>query len=276
MIHTFKLSIITGGSSGIGLATARILAREGSDIILVARSEPRLKAALLILEEERQKLDQSFRFCPIDVSDPEGVRNRLIPLLEEGKPIDLLVNCAGTVVTDYFENIGLERFDRVMAVNLRGPWIMTKALLPRILAPGGRIVNVASMAGILGLFGYTAYGSSKWALVGFSDALRAELAGKGISVSVLCPPDTDTPQLAEENLTKPAETRAVSGNTKVMSPNRVARSLLSGAKRRKFIILPGMWNNVIYFLYRLAPGLVRRIMDSDAAKARKSNGKFAS
>jgi 3-dehydrosphinganine reductase len=268
MIHPFRLSIISGGSSGIGLATAKILAREGSDIILVARSESRLKEALRALEEERIRQDQSFRICPIDVSDPDGVRDCLLPLLDEGKPIDLLINCAGTVATDYFENIELEKFDRVMAVNVRGPWIMTKALLPRMLAPGGRIVNVSSLAGLLGIFGYTAYGASKWALVGFSDALRAELAGRGVAVSVLCPPDTDTPQLVEDNLTKPPETRAVSGNTKVMSPERVARSLLNGARRRRFIILPGTWNNFIYFLFRLAPDLVRRIMDNDAAKAR--------
>src|SRR6185503_5941588 len=104
-----------------------------------------------------------------------------------------------------------------MAVNLAGCWHMIQALLPHMKARGGYIVNTASLAGLIGVSGYSDYCASKFALVGYSEALRAELKLVGIEVSVLCPPDTDTPGFATENRTKPEETKAISASARLMS-----------------------------------------------------------
>ena len=103
-----------------------------------------------------------------------------------------------------------------MKINLYGARNAIAALLPHMRNQGGHIVNVSSIAGLIGVFGYTDYCASKFGLIGFSEALRSELDSQGIMVSVLCPPDTDTPGLAEENLTKPPETLAVSESACVM------------------------------------------------------------
>ena len=117
---------------------------------------------------------------------------------------------------------------------------MVKALLPAMLERGsGQIVNVSSMAGFVGAFGYTAYGASKYAVRGFSDVLRLEVKPLGIRVSVVFPPDMDTPGLANENKTKPFETFAAA-STKALPPQQVAKSTLAGMRRGQYIILPGM------------------------------------
>jgi len=129
---------------------------------------------------------------------------------------------------------------------------------------------VSSLAGLISIYGYTAYGASKFALTGFAEALRQEVRRDGIGVSVLYPPDVDTPQLAEENLTKPAETRAVAGNTRILAPEAVAESLLAGIARGRFRIIPGAEGRVADLAARLAPGLVRWIVDRQLSRAEKA------
>ncbi|MEI6725944.1 MAG: SDR family NAD(P)-dependent oxidoreductase, partial [Actinomycetes bacterium] len=136
------------------------------------------------------------------------------------------------------------------------------------MGAGAAIVNVSSMAGFMGVFGLTDYCASKFALVGFSEALRQELRPRGIAVSVMCPPDTDTPGLAHEDLTKPAETKAVSAGAKLMQPDEVARDLIRGIERGTFMIVPGGDGKLAYFMKRHAPGVVDAIMRRGIRKAR--------
>ena len=96
---------------------------------------------------------------------------------------------------------------------------------------GSHVINVSSIGGFIGVFGFTAYSASKFGLIGLSEALRGELKPRGIAVSVLCPPDTDTPGMARENKTKPDETHAISGNVKLMSAENVAKALFSYDKQ---------------------------------------------
>jgi len=122
-------------------------------------------------------------------------------------------------------------------------------------------VNTASIAGLIGIFGYTDYSAAKFGLVGFSEALRCELKAYDIAVSVLCPPDTDTPGLLAENETKPEETRAIAAGAKIMSPDAVAEALIRGMARRSFLIIPGVEGRLGVLAKRLFPGLVERIID---------------
>jgi short-subunit dehydrogenase len=137
---------------------------------------------------------------------------------------------------------------------------------------GGYIVNVSSIAGFIGLFGYTDYSASKFAIIGFSEALRSELKRYGITVSVLCPPDTDTPGFHEENKTKPEETKAISGSAKLMQPDEVARALLSGMRKEARHIIPSFDGKLIFLLKRLLPGLVEFVMDSTIKKVQAKRG----
>ncbi len=111
-------------------------------------------------------------------------------------PIDLLVNSAGAALPGYFDDLTIEDFSQQLEINYLGTVRVIKAVLPSMKARGkGWIANVSSLAGVKGVFGYTAYCGSKFAVTGFSERFRSELYRYGIGVSVLCPPDTRTPGL---------------------------------------------------------------------------------
>jgi 3-dehydrosphinganine reductase len=156
----------------------------------------------------------------------------------------------------------------MMEVNYFGTVYVTKEIIPEMLKRGsGYIVNISSVAGFIGTFGYTAYGASKFAVRGFSDALRSEMKLHGIGVSIVFPPDTQTPQLEYESSIKPLETKALAGNSKVMSPNDVAHEIINGIGRGKYMILPGLESKLIYFLNGTFGGGLTFIMDQIVAKA---------
>jgi 3-dehydrosphinganine reductase len=131
----------------------------------------------------------------------------------------------------------------------------------------GHIVNVSSLAGVVGFIGYAAYAPSKFAIMGFSEVLRNELIPHNVKVSVLLPPDTDTPQLAMENQTKPPETKALSGKAKLMQPDDVAMALLQGMVAERFHIVPGGFDSKVPYLgIRYIPGILRWVLDRDLMK----------
>lgn len=264
----WKTVCITGGSSGIGLALAGACAPLCERLILIGRDEDRLLDAQAKLAGDPAAV---IRTCSLDVSDAPSVFSAAQQLIAPGETVDLLINCAGLAHPDHFYTIDYEVFEKTIRTNLLGTICVTKAFLP-FLRTGSRIVNVSSMAGFIGTYGYTSYSASKFGIIGFSEALRNELAPEGISVSVLCPPDTDTPQLVSENRTKPPETFAISGNAKLLSPEAVASICMSGIAKGRFMIIPGASGKLIYLLNRLFPGLVRTMMDSIVRKARRKEG----
>ncbi len=267
--HKYSLAWITGGSSGIGLSIAGALARRGTDILLIARNTERLSIARSSVAALRRSEAQRIETLSCDVSDAKTTGKLLGEAVERLGVPDLVINCAGIAYPNYFDSIPAERFKATMDINVFGTWNVLQTVVPFMKKHGGTIVNISSIAGFLGVFGYAAYGASKFAVFGLSEVLRAELKPHGISVHILCPPDTDTPQLIEENKTKPAETRAVSGRAKLYSPDVVAEALLRGLARNKFLIIPGLNGKFIYLMNRLFPGLVRAIMDGDIKKAGK-------
>jgi 3-dehydrosphinganine reductase len=122
----------------------------------------------------------------------------------------------------------------------------------------------------MSVFGYSAYGATKFAVTGFSEVLRAEMKPHGIRVSVAFPPDTDTPQLAFEAPYKPAETKAISGNAKALPAEQVATAVLEQAARGRFMLFPGFDSWLFYVLStKLPKGLVFAVLDQMAASGRK-------
>jgi 3-dehydrosphinganine reductase len=136
----------------------------------------------------------------------------------------------------------------------------------------GYILNISSGSGILATFGYTAYAPSKFAVYGFSEALRQEMKLRGIGVSVLFPNDTDTPQLAYENRFKPPETFALNGAAGKNTAEEVARSAILGIEKGQFLIFSNLEGKLTFLLKRYAPGLLDLIMNQILANVwRKSN-----
>jgi 3-dehydrosphinganine reductase len=169
------------------------------------------------------------------------------------------------------EDLDLDIFRQLMDVNYFGSVYMTKAVLPKMKERGwGHIVFISSLGGLISAFGYTAYCASKFALHGFADALRQEVEPCGIKLSILCPVDTDTPQLAYENEFKPKETRLLARFTGVASPESVAEELLSGVTRGKYLIIPGFDGKLMILLKRLLGRGFDKGMDLIIAMSRRN------
>ncbi|MFY9115342.1 MAG: SDR family oxidoreductase [Dethiobacteria bacterium] len=265
-----KNAYITGGSSGIGLSTAKQLAARGANVLIFARTEERLKASVAEIGQHCVFEAQQVTSMQVDVGNYKDVLKVMSGAVDKFGPPDLLINCAGRAYPQYFEEISYEQFDKTMKTNLYGIWNTIAALVPAMkMRGGGYIVNVSSLAGFIGIFGYTAYCASKFGVIGFSEALRSELRSYGIKVAVLCPPDTDTPGFAIENKTKPEETKEASKGAKLMSPDEVARQLIDGVKRGRCIIIPGFEGKYTWLLKRFLPTLVDAVLNAQIKKVQK-------
>jgi len=262
-------AIITGGSSGIGLALARRLAQEAMDITLIARDPARLDAALAALEAGRKHPFQAFRAISADLADPEAAEASVTTAIAQLGPPELLVTAAGIARPGHFDELARDVFEEAMRVNYFGTLDAIRAAVPEMRARRrGRLVLISSGAGLVGIYGYTAYAASKFALRGLAEALRAELRLDGVGVSIVYPPDTDTPQLAQENLTKPTETKAITAQGGLWQPDAVAEEILRGIKKRRFAITPGRRMALLYWLAGPLAPLLAWYFDRVARRAR--------
>jgi 3-dehydrosphinganine reductase len=261
-----KCVLLTGASSGIGLAAAKLLREAGAHLILVARDQGRLDQAKAACEAISAPGCELHRLS-CDLRDREAVLG-LAGKLPTRRPVDILISNAGYAKTGYFEELPLEAFDEMMNTNYWGGVYLTKALLPGMVERGsGHICYVSSLIGLMGVFGYTSYAPSKFALRGFAESLRLEMKPRGIQISICYPSDTDTPGHVNENKTKPAETYAIEGKVKMMSPDAAARKLLEGMAAGKFHILCDGSSWFAEYMYRLFPWMVRSMFDSSVSRA---------
>jgi 3-dehydrosphinganine reductase len=257
-----KSVLLTGGSSGIGYAAAERLLKAGAEVTLVARRAN-------VLEEARVKLGgKGVHVLALDVSREDDVIEKVAAHLAL-HPTDVLINNAGVVMPGRFLELESKHFREMMDINYFGSVNMCRAVIPHLVAKGGgAVLNVSSMAGIIGIYGYTAYAASKFALYGFSEALRGEMVPHNVAVSVCLPPDTDTPQLAFENQYKPKETKAIAGTVKTMSAAAVADEMLAGVAGGRFTIIPGLDGRMTVAAQRWAPSVVRWYSDIAMKKAK--------
>jgi 3-dehydrosphinganine reductase len=292
-----KNVIVTGGSSGIGKATAKLLARSGSNVFIVARDQAKLDQALHEIEAEGNGVQQQFGAFSADVTDPEEVKATVETIVGGGGPPDILINSAGIVYPGYFEELPLSTFRDQMDVNYFGTLYTIRAVLPYMMEQrSGHIVNIASVAGAIGVFGYTGYGASKFAVRGVSEVLRIELKPHNIGLSVVIPNDTDTPQLRGERKAQPLETKITEGMLKPeglrtasefiaywlvklfndggepMSAEQVAVSLLRGIRQGRYLIAPDPLFGLAYHLRGLVIPLANWAFDKLVPLAREQRG----
>jgi 3-dehydrosphinganine reductase len=265
-----KNAIVTGGSSGIGKATARLLAQRGANVAIIARRQALLDTALAEIEGERVHRAQVFETYSADLSIWEEAQAAIAALTTGERIPDILINSAGIPGVGYFEKLAIEVFRETMEIDVLGTVYPCKLVAPMMMAQGsGHIVNISSVAGFLGVFGYTAYGSTKFAIRGFSDALRSELKPHGVCVSIVFPPDTDTPLLHEENNNKPWETARIAGTIKPLQPDQVARSIVWAIERNRYIVTPGFETSFYYAITNGIQSFARWYFDRVIARTRK-------
>jgi 3-dehydrosphinganine reductase len=265
-----KVALVTGGSSGIGLATARELSRKGAHVWLVARGEERLRSALAEVEGHKLREDQRFGFSKADVSDERQVSAMVETVVNSIGLPDILINSAGEVQPGYVQELAVSAFREMMDIDYFGTVHTVKAVLPGMIARGsGQIVNISSVVGFFGGFGYSAYAPAKSAVYVFSEVLRAEMKSHGIRVSVVFPPDTDTPQLAFDRQHRPFETEYVAGAVGLASPQAIAESTLHGIEHGQYMIMPGFQGKAVFWLSGLGRAVLQLAENYLVARAQK-------
>lgn len=235
--------LVTGGSSGIGRAVAVDAAKRGANVTLLARNQGKLSECKAdVINSCKDKNIQKVKCISVDISKDHSVVEASIRQAEEAVgPVDMLVNCAGTSVSGRFEETNIEDFKHLMDLNYFGSVYATRAVVQGMKErEHGRIVFTSSFGGQLGLYGYTAYSASKFALRGLAESLYMELKPYNVYVSMAFPPDTETPGFVTENETKPEETRLISESAGLFQPDQVAKAILDDAVKGKFLIHMGL------------------------------------
>lgn len=240
-----KSVLITGGTSGIGLAAARLFAEGGAAVVLAGRDRERGRAAAAALPIA----DQPPIFLAGDVTTVDEC-GRLVreTLRHFGGKLDVLVNSAGEYLERSIEETSEVEFDRILAVNLKGTYFMSKAALPALKQSRGCIVNVSSDAGLTGNINCSAYCAAKGAVTLFTKALALETAPQGVRVNCVCPGDIDTPMLARQlsAVENPTAARrdmeAVYPLGRIGTPNEVAGVILFLAAEAASFVTGAAWS----------------------------------
>ena len=266
--------MITGASSGIGLELARHYAVQGSPLVLIARNQQRLLDTAKQLSQLNPVYASNPEFMTtlsLNVADASAVSEKLAEcILDHGVP-GLLINAAGVVNVGRFLEMSPDYFDDNLRIDFEGTVHTCRAIAPAMVTAGtGHIVNIASVAGYLGIYGYTGYSAAKFAVMGFSEALRFEMKPLGVKVSVVCPPDTKTPGLAAERAARPTETEVIAGGIAAMDAAEVARRIVRGINSQRFYIIIGASSKLYFRLKGLLPEVFFTIVDGQVRKARKA------
>jgi 3-dehydrosphinganine reductase len=266
-----RVSVVTGGSSGLGLALARALAVGGDRVILIARDTAKLDAAMSSIT---QHCATNTVFCKaVDVTQGPAMKTVADQIAAEHGCIDLWINSAGIMREGYFENLTDSDFREVFDINLFGTINCVRTALPHIRKTKGQIVNIASMAAHTGVFGYTAYCASKHALKGFTESLYHELRPQGITVQLICPPEFESPMATALDEGRTPENAAHT----LMIPREpvevIVRDTLKAIASRRYHTITGLNARVMGFAIQHMPGLAREIAQLTIRRVQKRRGR---
>ncbi len=266
---TGKRVLITGGSKGIGRSLAQHLACEGAQVVVAARGQADLDSTVASLTVVGKAVHGSVSF---DVRDEEAASRGVSAAIEKLGGLDALICNSGVAHPGYAHTLTADVFRQQFELNTLGHINVVLAALPHFRAQrSGHVCLVSSMLGFMGMYGYSAYCTSKFAIAGFAQALRQELDIVGVSVHLAYPPTTTTPGLDEENRIKPKDVWQLESDnsfSKTYPPETVAVALAKGMEKGRFEILVGADSAFIHGMNRLLPGTTRWLADRELAAAR--------
>jgi NAD(P)-dependent dehydrogenase (short-subunit alcohol dehydrogenase family) len=256
-----KTALISGGSRGIGFATAAALVARGCDVVISARGETRL-------EDSRRKLEaMGGRAIAVagDVGDPDVALRMVRAALDRFGRLDIVINNAGISMRGAFADLTAETCERILRTNLAGPVLLTLAAANPVIEAHGSIVFVSSIAGLMGLPGASIYCATKGALTGLAESLRLELIPKGVHVGVAYVGYTE----------HDPEKRLLAADGSLLPPDRPAHATQASAaaailklieRRRRSVVMTPV-GRIAAIVHRLSPGLVERtVLRAQAAR----------
>ena len=262
--------VITGGSSGIGLELARLYARSNCNLILIARDLEKLRKVRTDLISAHPTI--SVEVATADVSNMNEVQGIVEQISAKVDSVDLLICSAGVMKCGRFEDQKPEESTREFDINYWGTHNIVYHFLPLLKSSEiARVGLISSVAGYTGLFGYTHYAPSKFALSGLAECLRMEFKDHRISISAIYPPDTETPFLEYERAHTLPECKALSAGAKSVTAVRAAKVIARGLDRRKFEIYFNFDSRMIRVLKGITPGLYYYLVDRIVRMSRSKN-----
>lgn len=252
-----KVVVISGASSGIGEACAWHFARNGSKVVLAARSEDKLR------DISKDMMNAGYEVLTVraDVSIEEDCQNLISETINKFKVIDVLINNAGISMRATLEEMDLSVMKKVMDVNFFGTVFCTKYALPYVLKSKGSIVGVSSIAGYKGLPARTAYSASKFAMQGFLESLRIENLKKGLHVLIACPGFTAS-NIRNTALSKDGKVQRESprDESKMMTAEKVAEYIYKAVINRQNSLVLTINGKLTVFLNKLIPSVIDRLV----------------
>jgi short-subunit dehydrogenase len=248
-----KVVIITGASSGIGLATAKEFTRQGARVVLAARSYD----LLLKTESELGAAGYEAFAVKTDVTVEEDCRHLVNVTIEKYGRLDILVNNAGISMRALFRDVDIKVLKRLFDVNFWGAVHCTKYALPHLIKNKGSVVGVSSIAGFVGLPGRTGYSASKYALHGFMETLRIENLKNGLHVLILCAGFTKS-DIRKKALTADGSQQGYTPREeeKMMQPEDVAKAIVRAINRKRNYVILTLEGKMTALVKRIAPRLL--------------------
>jgi len=255
-------ALITGASAGIGREIARQLARRARTLVLVARRRERLEE----LRDELGNPNLNVHIRVADLADQTQLEELVDSLQRDKIDIDFLINNAGLGDLGPFATSDPARVDQILKVNVSALTLLTRKLLPAMIArKRGAILNVSSSAGFLPIAEFSVYAATKAYVNSFSEALRAELSGTGVSVTALCPGPVHTE--FTEVARRPGEGRVENApEIFYVSVEEVARVGLEAVERERALVIPGFVMKLVMSLVRMMPMSILRLSSRISAK----------
>jgi 3-oxoacyl-[acyl-carrier protein] reductase len=248
-----KRTLVTGAASGIGRALALALAREGADLYLLDIEEKKL--AGVVAEARRWGRFVAGSRC--DLADPVSITTAVNAIRAEWGYLDILVNNAGVAYYGPTDRMTPDQWNRLLAINLLAPIQLTREWLPMLLTrPEGHILNVCSIAGLVACGRLVAYHTSKFGLVGFSEALRAEYSARGLGVTALCPGFVRTNIFQAAINGRRAKPIGPPPRCLCSPPEKVAARALRAIRRNEGLVVVSPMARLLWFLKRMSPRLM--------------------